>query len=232
MSDWTTRISSDTCQVKSSEQQENGSFSAGDEPCKAFEEDGFCMKGSQCTFKHDHAITNVNYIEFLFEYETITTSGNNSNDVSLSKKAKKIQQVIHTSQKPKIAPKSKKIKLTENIKDETTTPLTQLTEEPFEIPVEYEKVNFEKPLIPFDFSYHTPTHVRQKMLEDLIEIHSKITNNKKKAIVLSFQKEKEFYTGSFDKMSYTRQFTRFKKAQAPTSSSQTVSTQGNQEARK
>ena len=168
----------------SEEKQSNSS-----QPCKAFEEDGFCMKGSQCTFRHDNAIKNVNYIEFLFEYETIASSTTiNSDDVSLSKKAKKIQQVANSPQKAKIAPKSKKIKLSNELREESTPSQPQQTKEPFEIPLEYEKVNFDKPLIPFDFSYHTPTHVRQKMMEDLIEIHSKITNNKKKAIVLSFQK--------------------------------------------
>ncbi|EFC39560.1 predicted protein [Naegleria gruberi] len=179
-------------------------------PCEAYEKDGFCARGSTCKFKHESAIGNVNLIEFLFEYETIIPK-------ATSKKVRKISEITLDTQKTNQVPpspssidkkpmirKSKKTKIEKKIDNDsinntnTSSSTNQLTsasmpEEPFEIPAEYAEINFEKPIIPFNFSFHTPTFLRQSTLQELIDINMKNTTNRNKGIVLAYMKGKKIY---------------------------------------
>ncbi|KAL9656430.1 hypothetical protein ABK040_005195 [Willaertia magna] len=89
-----------------------------------------------------------------------------------------------------------------NLKEEENTLIEDLN---FKIPKEYENINFDQPIqIPFNFHYHTPTHQRQKSLEQLIDKYSKIYKNKKQVIILALQKELDIYNNTIDKLQYFR----------------------------
>jgi len=205
-------------------------------PCPSFEKDGCCIKGSRCPYEHALAIQ-TNFVEFLFEYETIPSS-----------KARKIKRSEVSSSTPS-SRKSKKVKPSELkslndqvpdlTKDDTLlqpkegkpaevnqVPTPNVPkDENYVVPKEFSNVDFEKPTIPFDFGYHTPTFVRQKTLNDLIEFHKKITLNRKKQVVLSLQKgklhnmlhrlnmakEMEFYLNSHEKALYLRNYKKYAK---------------------